>query len=81
MDTHSGSLDGLDLSAATLRNDRGQQLVGASWSAPAGGHHRSGALTFTGDAAPIAKGAQWVELVLPDVGGVPERVLRWTVGA
>lgn len=81
MDTHSGSLDGLDLAAATLRNDRGQQIVGASWSAPAGGHHRAGRLAFTGDAAAVVQGAAWVELVLPNVGGVPERVFRWGTGA
>ncbi|MHB8959758.1 MAG: hypothetical protein ACYDAN_09050 [Candidatus Limnocylindrales bacterium] len=81
LDTHSGSLDDIDLATAILRNDRGEKLVGASWSAPAGGHHRAGRLTFTGDAASVVKGAAWVELVLPNVGGVPERVLRWTVGA
>ena len=81
MDTHSGSLDSIDLAVAVLRNDRGQQISGAAWSAPAGGHHRSGKLSFTGDAATVLQGASWVELVLPNVGGVPERVLRWEVGA
>ncbi len=81
MDTHIGSLDSLDLEGAILRNDRGQQLTGASWSAPAGGHHRTGQLTFAGDAAAVLQGSTWVELVLPNVGGVPERVLRWSVGA
>lgn len=81
MDTHSGSLDSIDLAGAVLRNDRGQQLSGASWAAPAGGHHRSGKLTFAGDAAPVLQGAKWVELVLPNVGGVPERVLRWELRA
>ena len=81
MDTHAGSLDSIDLAGAVLRNDRGQQLSGASWAAPAGGHHRSGKLTFAGDAAPVLQGAKWVELVLPTVGGVPERVLRWELRA
>jgi hypothetical protein len=81
MDTHSGTLDDVDLASAVFRNDRGQQLVGASWSAPAGGHHRTGELTFAGDAGSVVKGAAWVELVLPNVGGVAERVFRWELGA
>ena len=81
MDTHSGSLDSIDLAGAVLRSDRGQQLSGASWAAPAGGHHRSGKLTFAGDATSVLQGASWVELVLPNVGGVPERVLRWELRA
>ncbi len=81
MDTHSGSLDATDLTAAVLRSDRGQPISGATWAAPAGGHHRSGQLTFTGDASGVINGASWVELVLQNVGGVPERVLRWEVRA
>ncbi len=81
LDTHSVDLDPLDLADATLRNDRGDTLAAIPWTAPAGGHHREGTLTFNGDAAAFLTGATWFELVLPDVGDPPERVLRWPVGS
>lgn len=77
LDTHSVDLDPLDLSDATLRNDRGDTLVAAPWAAPKGGHHRQGTLTFQGDDAAFFAEARWVELVLVGVGDVPERTLRW----
>jgi len=81
LDTHSVDLDGLDLSDAILRNDRGETMSARPWAAPKGGHHREGALTFEGDAAPFFAGATWVELVLSGVGDLPERTLRWEVGS
>lgn len=81
LDTHSVDLDVLDLSDAILRNDRGETMSAQPWAAPKGGHHREGALTFEGDAAPFFAGATWVELVIPDVGDLPERTLRWEVGS
>lgn len=81
LDTHAGDLDPLDLAGATLRNDRGEQVSDAAWDAPKGGHHRAGALRFSGDAAPLLAGARWIELVIPNVGDVPERILRWQVEA
>ena len=81
LDTHSVDLDALDLSDAVLRNDRGETLSAQPWAAPKGGHHREGALTFEGDAAPFFDGATWVELVLTGVGDIPERTLRWEIGA
>jgi hypothetical protein len=81
LDTHSVDLDGLDLAGATLRNDRGERVSDAAWDAPKGGHHRAGALRFRGNAAPLLAGARWIELVIPNVADVPERVLRWQVEA
>lgn len=81
MDTHSVDLDSLDLSDAILRNDRGETLSAQPWGAPRGGHHREGALTFRGDAASFLRGSRWVELVLPGVGDLVERTLRWEVEA
>jgi len=80
LDTHSVDLDALDLSTATLRNDRGDTLTARPWSAPKGGHHREGSLSFDGDSAAFLAGAKWIELVLPGIGDTPERVLRWTIG-
>lgn len=82
MDTHSVDLDGYDLSQlATLRTDQGVAVAPSAWSAEKGGHHRSGTLTFpaTIDGKPvIAPGTGWVELVVRNVAGVPERTFRWT---
>ena len=78
LDTHSGDLDGLDLADALLRTDRGETLRSPTWDAPKGGHHRAGTLTFEGGREALAK-ATWIELVIPDVGGVSERALRWDV--
>ncbi len=80
LDTHSVDLDALDLSTATLRNDRGDTLTARPWLAPKGGHHREGSLSFNGDSAGFFAGAKWIELVLPGIGDTPERVLRWTIG-
>lgn len=80
LDTHSVDLDALDLADATLTNDRGETLTARPWSAPKGGHHREGTLTFDGDATAFVAGAQWIELVITGVGDLPERTLRWEVG-
>ena len=79
MDTHSVDLDGLELRTATLRGNRGETLTGPTWDAPKGGHHRSGTLAFDGDAQAFLAGTNWIELTIPDVAGVPTRVLRWQV--
>lgn len=81
LDTHSVDLDALDLTDAILRNDRGESLTARPWAAPKGGHHREGVLEFDGDAEAFLAGANWLELVLVDVGDLPERTLRWEVGS
>lgn len=81
VDTHSVDLDALDLADAILRNDRGETLTGRSWSAPAGGHHRAGALSFDGDATAFFAAARWIELVLSGIGDLPERTLHWEIEA
>ena len=82
LNTHSGSLDGYDLSElATLRNSRGQVVRPTKWESAPGGHHRAGTLVFPArdEAGQSLTGAgvSYVELVLRDVAGVKERVLRW----
>jgi hypothetical protein len=75
LDTHSVALDGYDLrQLATLRVDQGSPTQPSGWDAPAGGHHRAGTLSFPAPAAD----ARAIELVIREVGGVPERVLQWT---
>jgi hypothetical protein len=79
LNTHSVDLDSLDLADAVLRNDRGDTLTAQPWSAPAGGHHRAGTLSFDGDSASFFASTRWIELVLPGIGDLPERVLRWEI--
>ncbi len=81
LDNHMVDLDGITLSGATLRNSRGDSLSAAPWTAPAGGHHRDGWLTFTGDPATFLAGATWVELTLPPIGPVSVAPLRWSTAA
>lgn len=81
LDTHSVDLDSFDLADTTLRNDRGETMKARPWSAPKGGHHREGTLTFDGDATAFVAGANWIELVIAGVGDLPERTLRWEVGS
>jgi hypothetical protein len=83
MDTHSVDLDGYDLrELAVLRTNEGREAAPIGWQAPRGGHHRQGALVFplaAADGAPlIGQDTRLVELVVRDVGGVPERVLQWS---
>ncbi len=80
LDTHSVDLAALDLSNAVLRNDRRETLLARPWGASAGSHHREGRLDFDGDAAAFLAGSRWIELVLRNVGDLPERTLRWSVG-
>jgi hypothetical protein len=78
MDTHTVDLDQMTLVEAVLRNDRAQQLTAAVWTAPAGGHHRSGELTFAADEA-FFEGARWIELVLPALDANQDATLRWEI--
>ena len=82
LDTHSVDLDALDLTDATLQNDRGETLTAGAWDAPKGGHHREGALAFAGgDVSSFLEGAEWIEMTLVGIGDLPERTLRWEVGS
>ncbi len=84
LDTHSGDLSGFDFVKNTLlRNDRGQQVAPVRWIATAdGSHHRAGGLVFPkADSAGrvLAAQAKSLELVVRNLGGAAERVLRWTL--
>lgn len=81
LDTHSIDLDALDLANATLGNDRAETLTAKPWTAPKGGHHREGTMTFDGDAAAFLAGAKWIELTIIGVGDLAQRTLRWEVGS
>lgn len=83
LDTHSVELKNIDLAAsATLRSAGGIELRPMAWRGLSeNSHHRSGLLLFSKEEARkqgIAPGAgKPLELVLHDVAGVKQRVLRW----
>jgi len=83
LDTHSGSLDSYAVERlAYLRNDAGQVAEPVGWHAAEGSsHHRSGLLLFPSiDRAGnplIREDTRSLELVVKDLAGVPERVLKW----
>jgi hypothetical protein len=84
MDTHAIDLDSYDLrQLAVLRTDQGQEIQPSGWNAPAGGHHRTGTLTFpatTASGTPvIGPKTRTLELIIRNVSGVPERSFRWTL--
>jgi len=84
MDTHAVDLDSYDLrQLAVLRTDQGQEIQPSGWNAPAGGHHRTGTLTFpttTASGTPvIGPKTRTLELIIRNVSNVPERSFRWTL--
>ncbi len=78
MNTHSVDLDGYDLAElAVLHDDTGNEYYPVSWDSAAGGHHRRGTLTFPlPDSVSQAK-AKYIEMMIRDVAGIEERVLKW----
>ena len=80
MDTHSVDLDQYDLGKlAVLRDDDGAEYRPASWRSAPGGHHRTGTLSFAAPASLSEGKTGYVELIIRDVSGVAERVLKWTL--
>lgn len=84
LDTHSGDLSGYDfVKNALLRNDRGQQLAPIRWVPTAEGpHHRGGGLVFpktVQSGQSFEADAKALELVVRNLGGVAERILRWSL--
>ncbi len=78
MNTHSVDLDQYDLGEMTvLRDDTSNEYHPVSWDSAPGGHHRKGTLTFPLPDS-LSKGeAKYVEIVIRDVAGIEERVLKW----
>lgn len=76
LDTHSGSLDGIALEQAmSLLGPGGADIAPtAVEQITGGGHHREAVLVF-----PATAGAAEVRIVARKVGGIAERVFRWSV--
>jgi hypothetical protein len=83
LDTHTADLGQFDLkSSVTLRNDAGAAVRPLDPKA-LGGHHAQGELAFpatdSAGRAVVGESTRYLELVVVNLAGVPERVLRWDV--
>lgn len=72
LDTHSGSLDYEMASISYIRDSKGNIIKPELWDGGIGGHHFDGILKF-----PEFDDSAGFELVIQDVAGVKERVLKW----
>ena len=72
VDTHSGSLDYKMDEVSFIRDGNGNIIKPMKWDGGFGGHHFKGILTF-----PKFDDNASFELVIQDVAGVKERVLKW----
>jgi hypothetical protein len=76
LDTHTVDLDAYELARlVVLRVDGGADIAPASSEDATGGHHREATLTFDTD-QPGGSFSE-IELVVRDIGGKAERILRW----
>lgn len=76
LDTHSDDLSRYKLvELSTLKIEGGSEIKASAWEKPGGGgHHVSGTIIFD---VPTFSSANYIELVVKNVGGVEERVFRW----
>jgi Spy/CpxP family protein refolding chaperone len=87
LDTHAVDLDPYALETlAVLRDSRGREVPALGFESPSGGgHHREGVLSFPGTDARgqplLSPEATAVTLIVRGIGGVPERVFQWPLGA
>ena len=72
LDTHSGSLDYEMAKISYIRDSKGNIIKPESWDGGIGGHHFEGTMKF-----PKFDDSAGFELVIQDVAGVKERVLKW----
>lgn len=78
LNTHSVDLDQYDLKElAVLRDDAGNEYRPLSWDSAPGGHHRRGTLTFTLPGSVSQGETKYIEILIRDVAGIEERVLKW----
>lgn len=72
LDTHSGSLDYEMANISYIRDSKGNIIKPESWDGGIGGHHFEGILKFQ----KFDDNTDF-ELVIQDVAGIKERVLKW----
>ncbi len=74
--THVGSLDFDPMKIVSLTDDKGNVYSPIAWQGPGpGGHHREGMLIFNAPNPALFD----MELKIKDVGGVPERLFKWSI--
>jgi hypothetical protein len=77
--THSVILDFDIVRNATLTDDRGGTFDEPVWNgSPAGGHHRTGTLSFS---SPVSTDATSVTLSFRNIADVPVRTFSWGVSS
>ncbi|VVB54551.1 Uncharacterised protein [uncultured archaeon] len=72
LDTHSVPLDYEMAKISYIRDNKGNTIKPESWDGGIGGHHFGGTLKF-----PEFDDSAGFELVIQNVAGVKERVLKW----
>lgn len=78
MNTHEVDLDNYDLGElVVLRDDEGKEFTPVSWESGPGGHHRQGILSFPLPDSLSQGKAKYIEMIIRDIAGIDERVLRW----
>jgi len=76
LDTHSVDLMDYDVIKNTVLRADGREISPNRWLSPSdSSHHRSGFLSFPRSST--TDDAKYLELVVRDLAGVSERVLRW----
>ncbi len=76
LDTHSVNLDEIQLESVVLvRSGSGPVAPLRVESATGSGHHREAVVVYP--ASVVADEATVLEVVVKDVGGVPERLFQW----
>ena len=75
MDTHSVELDQDMTESAVLIDGQDKEYKPIGWEGPSGGHHREGVLVFD----PIEPMPKYIELKIKNIGGVTERLFKWTI--
>ena len=76
LNTHSVALDFDIQKIAVLADDKGNTFAPTAWDgSPAGGHHRSGTLTFPA----LGSDTQSIKLTLKGIAQVPEWVFEWSL--
>lgn len=78
MNTHSVDLDSYDLGKLTvLKDDAGNEYRPVDWDSAPGSHHRSGTLAFPVPDSISQGKAQYLKMLIRNVDGVKEQVLKW----